>query len=141
MERTQAVGISIDLKVDVPDATLHCNGAELRQALVNLLINAFDAMNCDGEVQISAVPVGHEVRIKVRDSGVGMDPVTLAQCQDAFFTTKGDGGTGLGLAMVSSTVKGHGGTLNVESRLDHGTTISLQLPLDGSGGVSERELR
>ena len=72
--------------------------------------------------------VGNEVIITVSDTGSGMDQRTLLQCRDAFYTTKGDAGSGLGLANTANTVAEHGGQLDIDSTVDVGTTITIRLP-------------
>jgi CheY-like chemotaxis protein len=115
----------------------------LEQALVNLLLNARDAIAGPGEIHLQAqagqldgetaatleVPPGAYVRLDVRDTGAGMDAATLAQLFDPFFTTKRPGrGTGLGMAMVYGFVKQSGGAIDVASTPGEGTRVSLWLP-------------
>lgn len=113
------------------------------QVLVNLVVNARDAMPEGGTLRISAenetigasgraglaMPSGDWVRIDVRDTGIGMDPSVLAQVFEPFFTTKDrSGGTGLGLATSYGTVAQAGGHLRVASELGAGSTFSIYLP-------------
>jgi signal transduction histidine kinase len=118
---------------------------ELQQVLLNLCINARDAMAGGGSIRIeaharqidraSAVALvlpseGSYVELSVRDTGTGMDEATLTRIFEPFFTTKEPGaGTGLGLAMTHVIVKRHGGTVLVESKLGEGTTFRILLPL------------
>ena len=116
---------------------------QIIQALLNLLINAWQAMPGGGDLQVQTrnveideaqgglhqVDPGRYVRISVRDSGVGMDEKTLARIFEPFFTTKGMGrGTGLGLASVYGTIKNHGGFIHVESEPGRGTAFHIHLP-------------
>ena len=107
--------------------------AHLDRSLLNLLLNARDAMPDGGSVTVSTRTLDESgrslVAISVRDCGVGMDPATAAAATDPFFTTKAsDIGTGLGLAIVHSTVEHAGGRMQVESVPGVGTTVTLLLP-------------
>jgi len=115
---------------------------QLELALLNLFVNARDAMPAGGGIEIraavesvtkghaSGLPGGRYVRLSVIDEGEGMSPETLARAADPFFTTKGVGkGTGLGLSMVHGLAEQSNGRLVVESQLGRGTTVSLFLPV------------
>lgn len=124
---------------EVP-ALLRGATAEIELTLINLGINARDAMPEGGEVVIAAsavrdppgVGAGLFGRITVTDAGIGMDAATLARASEAFFTTKPRGkGTGLGLSMARALVEGLGGALRIESEPGRGTTVSLWLPAAG----------
>ncbi len=118
---------------------------QLEQVLMNLCVNARDAMPGGGELSIcsevahldkkfvskhlGATP-GDYVRLSISDTGMGIDEETMAKIFDPFFTTKEQGrGTGLGLAMVYGVVKNHGGYISCHSRLGKGTTFEVYLPL------------
>jgi PAS domain S-box-containing protein len=126
----------------------------LEQALINLLLNARDAIAGDGEIALGAQAVtldeqqagalevkpGAYVCLQVRDNGAGMDAATLAQLFDPFFTTKRPGrGTGLGMAMVYGFVKQSGGAIDVASTLGEGTRVSLWLPASDAPLAPEAE--
>jgi signal transduction histidine kinase/DNA-binding response OmpR family regulator len=106
---------------------------ELRDALTNLIFNAVDAMPEGGTLAIRAYtanqrgPVngGRNVILEVSDTGIGMDAKTRARCLEPFFTTKGERGTGLGLAMVYGTAQRHGAELGIESEPQQGTIMRL----------------
>jgi signal transduction histidine kinase len=102
---------------------------QLQQALLNLCLNAVEAMPAGGALTLRSEHVGerNEVRLIVHDTGVGIEPGLLAHIFDPFFTTK-SGGTGLGLAITHDIVQRHGGRLEVESVVGQGTTFSLWLP-------------
>jgi PAS domain S-box-containing protein len=116
------------------------DGVQLETALLNLVVNARDAMSESGTVTISAerhqiaeeggkLKSGDYLRICVSDTGEGMDPETVARATTPFFTTKGVGkGTGLGLSMVQGLTEQSGGMLSIESVRHEGTTVSLFLP-------------
>jgi signal transduction histidine kinase/ActR/RegA family two-component response regulator len=118
---------------------------QMNQVLVNLLINAVDALNGNGRITVRTEnerigPESHEfememlegeyVRITVSDDGVGMDEETMLKAFEPFFTKKTPGeGTGLGLSMVYGTVKNHGGYVFIKSRLGEGTSVTVFLPV------------
>ena len=105
--------------------------AHLEQALINLAVNARDAMPNGGALifETALTDDGRRVRIAVRDSGHGMDETTQQRAFEPFFTTKMTGkGTGLGLSMVYGFVQQAGGTINIVSTLGRGTTVTLEFP-------------
>jgi CheY-like chemotaxis protein len=134
------IQITTEFKADVPPTRVDPNQLEL--ALLNLALNARDAMPLGGKLTISAhrervaagdVPglePGEYVCITERDTGEGMDEVTLKRATEPFFTTKGAGrGTGLGLSMVDGLVAQSGGAMRITSRQGAGTTVELWLPV------------
>ena len=132
----QREGIVIDLRMDTLADLPKITGAEheLRDALINLVFNAVDAMP-DGGVLTLATSAGtsqgdnlRHACIEVRDTGVGMDENTRRSCLEPFFTTKGERGTGLGLAMVYGMVQRHGAQLDIHSEPGHGTTVRIVFP-------------
>ena len=101
----------------------------LHQSLVNLVINARDAMPDGGAITLSVARAGGNVILSVRDSGHGIEPAVLDRVFEPFFTTKEPGaGTGLGLSLVYSTVTRAGGTVEVETEPGQGATFTLTLP-------------
>jgi nitrogen-specific signal transduction histidine kinase len=137
----RSIGSQIELRIDLPEtlplALVDANQIEL--AVLNLVLNARDAMADGGTLQIKAdqvescarseIPDGHYVRLAVADTGQGMDAETLSKATDPFFSTKGIGkGTGLGLSMVQGLAVQLNGALRLESALDHGTIAELWLP-------------
>ena len=141
---SRSLGPSIELETSFP-TSLKPTAADPNQielAILNLAVNARDAMPEGGKITISArnetvasgstgpLQPGEYVRLAVTDSGVGMDQETLAKASEPFFTTKGVGkGTGLGLPMVLGTAAQLGGRLELESRVGGGTTATLWLPV------------
>ncbi|WP_333574015.1 GAF domain-containing protein [Sphingomonas sp.] len=136
-------GPQIRVVVDVPNDTpaVRADPNQLEMALLNLSVNARDAMPDGGTLRISArtedvssidrpgLQAGVYVRLSVSDDGLGMDPVTLARAVEPFFSTKGVGkGTGLGLSMVHGLASQLGGGLFIQSRLGLGTNVELWLP-------------
>jgi len=109
-------------------ATVAGIGAELREVLTNLLFNAMDAIPGAGGITLRTRQQHSKVILEVIDTGVGMSADVRRRCLEPFFTTKGDHGTGLGLAMVFGIIKRHQGTLEIESEPGKGTTVRIQLP-------------
>jgi hypothetical protein len=103
--------------------------SELREALVNLVFNAVDALPGGGTIRLAARRRDEAVEVTVADSGVGMPPEVRARIFEPFFTTKGEAGTGLGLAGVLAIVERHAGAVAVESEPGRGTTFRITLPL------------
>jgi len=100
---------------------------ELRDALINLVLNATDAMPAGGTLTVRSRSLeGGRVQIDVGDTGTGMDEATKRRCLELYFTTKGAQGTGLGLPMVYGTVERHGGELEIVSEIGRGTTVQLR---------------
>lgn len=103
------------------------------QIVLNLVLNARDALPDGGSIAITVETVGSRVRVRVADNGTGMDDATRKRMFEPFFTTKVEGaGTGLGLATVFSIVTQHSGDIEVETTLGSGTTFDLYLPLAAS---------
>jgi PAS domain S-box-containing protein len=105
------------------------DGPKLQQVLMNLILNARDAMPQGGTLEISTEADEDSVVIAVRDTGLGIAPEHLAKIYDPFFTTKQIGkGTGLGLAVSYGIIRDHGGHIDVESKLGEGTRFQITLP-------------
>lgn len=101
---------------------------ELREVLTNLLLNAIEAMPRGGHITFQTLVEENGVSVEVRDTGLGMTADVRRRLFDPFFTTKGARGTGLGLSVSQAIIKGHQGTLTVESEPGRGTTFTLTLP-------------
>jgi len=138
--------IDVELELAETPWTVRADRGQLEQVLVNLVVNARDAMPEGGrlrlgthDLQLSAaegraldLPAGSFVALTVRDDGIGMDAETLARIFDPFFTTKGEGrGTGLGLSTVHGIVKQSGGEIAVESEPGGGSRFRVLLPAAG----------
>ncbi|HKP16419.1 MAG TPA: PAS domain S-box protein, partial [Gemmatimonadaceae bacterium] len=125
-------------------ARINIDPSVLESALVNLAVNARDAMPNGGTLTVDTNVRGDVVTIAVRDSGTGMAPETLARLGEPFFTTKGAGvGTGLGLAMIYGSVEQSGGSIQIESTPGTGTVVHLLFPLasgDVDGAAPEQSL-
>lgn len=136
--------ISFELELDPDSGCVEADPSEIGQLLMNLVVNARDAIHEDGRISIRTrrielaeprpcysgpLPPGSYVGIGVCDDGAGMDEETLSRLFEPFFTSRGpDGGTGLGLALVYAIVRRAGGDLSVESRPSEGTRIEAFLP-------------
>jgi PAS domain S-box-containing protein len=101
---------------------------ELREALLNLVQNALDAMQAGGTLGLRTAIEGNEVELEVSDSGVGMSAEVRERAFEPFFTTKGQMGTGLGLAEVYGIVKRHRGQVEIDSQPGTGTFVRIRLP-------------
>jgi signal transduction histidine kinase/CheY-like chemotaxis protein len=143
------IGASVELEVSLDDGlgTLEADRGQLEQIIVNLVVNARDAMAKGGTLAIRTsnveldgaqaerltLPPGPYVRLEVRDAGIGMSDEVLSQIFDPFFTTKEGAGAGLGLSTVYGIVKQSGGAIAVASEPNRGTTFSLYFPRVVSG--------
>ena len=106
--------------------------SEIREALVNLVFNAVDAMPEGGTLTVrtkAPKSAGQPVLVEVSDTGIGMDEDTRRRCLEPFVTTKGERGTGLGLAMVYGAVRRHGAEIEIESAPGKGTTMRISFPV------------
>jgi two-component system, cell cycle sensor histidine kinase and response regulator CckA len=113
----------------VPGATVHADRGQIEQVVLNLAVNARDAMPFGGELRLDVALEGDRVLFTVSDDGIGMDANVRAHLFEPFFTTKPVGeGTGLGLATVYGIVQQSGGTIEVESEPDLGATFRIVLP-------------
>ena len=103
--------------------------AKSAMRLTNLIFNAVDAMPDGGTLTVRHVAAqARPVQLEVADTGVGMDEETRRRCLEPFFTTKGERGTGLGLAMVYGMVQRHSAELEIDSALHQGTTMRITFP-------------
>jgi signal transduction histidine kinase len=100
----------------------------IRQAILNLLVNARQAMPMGGELIVRVRRQGNFVELSVTDTGVGMKPEDLERCFEVYFSTKREG-TGLGLSTTKRIVEEHGGRIHVVSEVGRGTSFSILLPL------------
>ncbi|MBN2375860.1 MAG: FHA domain-containing protein [Sedimentisphaerales bacterium] len=127
------VGLITDMDEHLPAIALDPNG--MQQVLLNLLLNALDAVEPDkGVITVKTEYDGEkqELHLMVGDNGKGMEPEVQNNIFGAFFSSKGQGGTGLGLAVVRKIAEEHGGKVEVSSVLGEGTTFTVVLPASGS---------
>jgi signal transduction histidine kinase len=121
--------IELDLADDLP--TFTGNAQKIEQVMINLIVNASEAMREDvkGLVTVRTRLDGGTIVVEVKDSGVGMNQQTIKQIFDPFFTTKrAKGGTGLGLAIAYRIIEEHGGNISVQSKPGKGTTFAIRVP-------------
>jgi signal transduction histidine kinase len=121
----RAISFQTDLEETL---TVSGIGAELREVLTNLIFNALDAIAGAGVVTLKTQLLDGVAVVEVIDTGMGMTSEVRERCLEPFFTTKGDHGTGLGLAMVFGIIKRHQGTLEIESAPGKGSTFRIRLP-------------
>lgn len=134
--------IEIELHPSPTPALAQIDPDEFNQVLLNLVVNARDAMPRGGtlRLRVQTDSSARQARLIVQDSGAGMSPETLARIFEPFFTTKGeDRGTGLGLSMVDSLVRGWGGTVQARSTLGVGTEFEISLGLQRCPQVEAAE--
>src|SRR6266404_3914486 len=142
-DQPQRRGIMIELRTELADDLPELIGAEseIRDALTNLIFNAVDAMPNGGVLTLRTYLVGTQrVCLEVSDTGLGMDEETRRRCLEPFYTTKGERGTGLGLAMVYGMIQRHSAELEIESEPGKGTTMrllfTLPMPDTAASGVA-----
>jgi PAS domain S-box-containing protein len=142
-DMAQQRGIAIEMRMEVAADLPAIMGAdnEIREALINLIFNAVDAMPNGGPLTLrtsvaqektalsAEPPVRKFVQVEVIDTGIGMDEETRRRCLEPFFTTKGERGTGLGLAMVYGTMERHSADIEIESAAGAGTTMRLRFAI------------
>ena len=147
------IGSSIAYRIEVGDdaGSIEADPSQFETAILNMVVNARDAMPTGGDLIIGVERITHKpairhhakadgdfVRVSVRDTGTGITPDKLPRIFEPFFTTKDvNKGTGLGLSQAYGFAKQSGGDIAVESKLEHGTAFSLYLPRTGSGAGEE----
>ena len=132
----QQRGIVIEMQPELEENLPPAAGieSEIREALINLVFNAVDAMPEGGTLKIRTRSAPNPaatsyVDVEVADTGLGMDDETRRRCLEPFFTTKGQRGTGLGLAMVYGVTRRHNAEIEIESAVGQGTTFRLRFPV------------
>lgn len=128
--------VSLHARVDDAALAVDANYTELQQVLVNLALNAIQAMPAGGRLFLQAQGDGDDLRITVQDEGIGMDAETLSRLFSPFFTTKPDG-TGLGLMSCKRIVEACNGSITVESTPGQGTCFVLRLPMHAGEEAGE----
>jgi PAS domain S-box-containing protein len=150
LQSTIGPTVTIDTRFPLNLSPAHADPAQLELALLNLTVNARDAMPLGGRIIIEAseaqladgadAVAGAYIRLSVIDEGEGMDAATLERAREPFFTTKGVGkGTGLGLSMVHGFAEQCGGALTIDSIVNAGTTVSLWLPVSQGNPVHQED--
>lgn len=147
------IRIHLELAEDL--FVVNADQGQIEQLLLNIFINAADAMPTGGDLYITAMNTnaknikhksfkvkdsGNFIQIVIRDTGIGMDQKIVDRIFEPFFTTKGlASGTGLGMASVYGIIKGHGGYINVKSKVGRGTTFDIYLPAAGESILKNKE--
>jgi two-component system, cell cycle sensor histidine kinase and response regulator CckA len=142
LERLVRADVRVQLQLAHPLPPVAADLAQLKQVVLNLALNARDAMADGGTLTLETSLVAGSVVLRVRDNGVGMDAVTRSRALEPFFTTKPEGkGTGLGLSVVYGVVDALGGRLSIDSAVGRGTIVEIALPAaDGVVEEPEEEL-
>jgi signal transduction histidine kinase len=120
-------GVEVVRYLDPELAAVRLDRETFRSAVLNLLLNAVQAMEAGGQLVVRTRPSGLGVVLELIDTGPGMDAETLAKVFQAFYTTK-QGGSGLGLPTARKIIEAHGGTIDVESAPGRGTKVAIWLP-------------
>ncbi|MFP4345989.1 MAG: CHASE4 domain-containing protein [Anaerolineales bacterium] len=153
LKRTLPANVHFLVEMEPNSHTVHADPTRIQQVLLNLVMNARDAMPYGGELRIrlsklevregeeppvEEMSVGNWICLAVKDTGNGMPPAVLSHLFEPFFTTKGPNGNGLGLAQVHGIVKQHEGFIDLETREKRGTTFYIYLP-EYQGGLDAAE--
>jgi CheY-like chemotaxis protein/anti-sigma regulatory factor (Ser/Thr protein kinase) len=130
-DQAQSTGISVNIVTEFEEdlPPVMGNETELREVLINLILNAVDAMPEGGILSLCTKSNGKSIIIEISDTGIGMSDDICKRCMDPFFSTKGDQGTGLGLASVHGIIRRHEGTVNISSKPGRGTTFIIFFPI------------
>jgi PAS domain S-box-containing protein len=129
-DQMMAQGATIWMDVDLKEGLLiRGNASELREVMINLIFNATDAMPKGGMLTIHSRLEYDVVVLEITDTGVGMSSEVRRRCLEPFYSTKGDGFNGLGLAIVYGILNRHAGTIKILSEEGKGTTVSIRLPV------------
>ena len=133
----RSIQISIDINDDIPD--IQTDAGRLQQVILNIINNAFAAMDNNGHLQVTAKMAGQEnIVVTISDDGCGIPESDIKRVFEPFFSTKtGTGGTGLGLSITYGLVEQLGGTIDVTSEVNRGTTFAITLPL----AIEEKEMK
>lgn len=133
--------ITLDNQVPASLPSIHVDPNQLSQVLMNLLLNAAQAIPQSGRITIAAKQLpGEKVEIRVEDTGTGIPPEVLPHIFEPFFTTKRGKGTGLGLSISQAYIRNHGGEIEVKSTPEHGTSVRITMPLHQEVREEQRQL-
>lgn len=128
-DAAQRQGLTIKVHDEVPSGLLvHASAGEIGNVIMNLIVNACEAMTADGEITVTGMPKDDQIQFHVSDTGSGMSPETVEQIFKPFFSTKGADNSGLGLAVIHGIILRHGGSIAVDSTPGKGTTFTIRLP-------------
>lgn len=129
-EPARPEGVTVETALGCEGQFIRCNETQLLQLLLNLVLNAFQALEAaGGTVRVSTAPYAGNIRLRVADNGPGIPAEAKEKIFDPFFTTKGSGkGTGLGLAIVRQVAETYGGSIHLESAVGQGTAFTVIFP-------------
>jgi signal transduction histidine kinase len=127
--RRNQIKIERDIPQTIPSAKVDWN--QMGQVFVNIFLNAIQAMQEGGILKVAIKTSDERLTVTISDTGKGIREEDLLKVFDPFFTTKGeDGGTGLGLWISQGVIERHGGTIQIRSQENDGTTVEIRLPLE-----------
>jgi len=136
--------IKVEHNIGKGKASVEADSEGITRALLNIITNAIDAVEPNKgtiSISVSEDKPARQVLISVSDNGCGIPPDVLPKIYEAFCSTKGSKGTGLGLAVVKKTIKEHGGSIDVKTEVGHGTTFTIRLPATAGVHKSKRMMR
>jgi len=133
--KLKLANVKLDLRLTEGLPSVHCDGGQIQQVILNLVLNAAESMQSCGSGTVTVITApgedGQSVKLSVSDTGDGIPPEILPRIFDPFFTTKSDGkGVGLGLAVSYGIVQAHSGEIEAKSTLGEGTVFTVTLPLE-----------
>lgn len=132
--QTRAAGLCVSIRLELSgEPEIFAAPTEIREAMMNLIFNAVDAMPQGGQIVIRTRILDEQAQIDIEDTGTGMTEVTRRRCLEPFYTTKGDRGTGLGLSIIYGILHRHDGNIRIKSELNQGTCMTITLPLAPRG--------
>ena len=133
-DEVQSRGIRIEMVSNLEEIPLVSGSAsELREVITNMIFNAIEAMPKGGKIEVRTFKKRKEIFIQISDTGIGITEEVRKKIFEPFFTTKPFSNTGLGLSMSYGIIKRFGGEIEVESKVGHGTTFTIILPIGGEG--------
>ncbi|MHB8176790.1 MAG: hybrid sensor histidine kinase/response regulator, partial [Thermoleophilia bacterium] len=129
-DEADARGVAIGLELDIADVPwVRASESELGEVIVNLLVNAADATDKNGHISIASHVENDHVVVSVSDEGCGMSEEQLRRVFEPFYSTKGSGGSGLGLSVAYGIITRHGGKISAQSRKGKGSVFTVELPV------------
>ena len=140
LAQKKGVTFNIDTSGIEKNIIIKANPSEIREAFVNIVNNAIDAMENGGKLTITSTRINGNVLVSITDIGIGMTEETLEKIFDPFFTTKGSSGNGLGMSVTYGIIKRHRGEIFIDSKLNRGSTVSVRLPIHFSSRSESEEL-
>ncbi|MDQ0200561.1 ATP-binding protein [Neobacillus ginsengisoli] len=129
-QQAEMLGVTVETIIEGPLSQIDCDDKQLKQVFINLLKNAIEAMPEGGKIKIRVkVSKEHKMLISIEDEGCGIAEENILNIGEPFYTTKKDG-TGLGLMVTNQIIKDHKGKFSIQSRLEKGTKVEVELPIN-----------